>query len=236
MESSAELARVVTPAGRGALDTLSPALLLPNPIEWQVLPRSLRFRRRMPRRGRTSDHARFCTTAYGPSLGSSRRPSACARVGRGIRRPVDRVCRVGGDPAGFCAGAPGRPHRGSASGPFDRAHRAVAVARAGADPGRVTVSRAAHPVRRGPPRHRCQGRPGLARHRAGRWSGELRRSGGRPGCGRHRSRERGGQLDRAGRCPRRTGQGDRRRRHDRHRRIWWSLCRRVRALRGQDRR
>ena len=44
MESSAELARVVTPAGRGALDTLSPALPLPNPVEWQALPRSVRFR------------------------------------------------------------------------------------------------------------------------------------------------------------------------------------------------
>ena len=43
MESSAELARVVTPAGRGALDTLSPALPLPNPIAWPVLPRSVRF-------------------------------------------------------------------------------------------------------------------------------------------------------------------------------------------------
>lgn len=42
MESSAELARVVTPAGRGALDTLSSALPLPNPATWQVLPRSSR--------------------------------------------------------------------------------------------------------------------------------------------------------------------------------------------------
>ncbi len=43
MESSAESARVVTPAGRGALDTLSPALPLPNPARSAELPRSVTF-------------------------------------------------------------------------------------------------------------------------------------------------------------------------------------------------